>query len=261
MVRIAATLLAIAALVSNAAPQSVAQEARERLAASRDSIERWYYSFDAKAMEQELGGLDAVEPAAEWYAHYYRAILCTRLSGRFLREDEEKADELLDCAQQNLEAAIARQEHADLLALLGSVLGRRIAVSPIRAMWLGPRSLTYQNRALEVDSLNPRAVLEMARSKMFRPRAFGGDRVAARELLIRSIELHERYQTSDTLMVDWGGPAEAYAFLAILERDNGNYGQAREYAEQALDLVPYYALVRDEVLPSVQRAEEAAGGE
>jgi len=230
---------------------------RELLAAARDRIERAYYAFNASDIERQIEYLEGLPTGAGWYGRYYRAILCAQLSGRYLRDDKDRADDLLASAQRLLEDALEEREHADLHALLGSVLGRRIAVSPIRAIWMGPSSVRHQERAVDMDSSNPRAVLELARSKMYRPSAVGGSTEEARALLLRSVELYQSFEEPDSLMADWGGPAEAYAFLALLERDEGHNGRAQRYAEMALALQPDYALVREEILPSLQGAVDA----
>ena len=234
----------------------------DSLAASRARIEARYYDFDSAAYAAEIPRLEALlGRGADSYVRYYLGMVHAQLGGYLLLTDRDRAGEHLNEAVDQLEAALEEREHADVLALLGSVMGRQIALSPLRAMWLGPRSVRYLERARALDPTNPRVFLELGRSKLYRPAFVGGSVSEARDLFAEALRLGSEPRDEDPLMLRWAEPAEALAYLALAEHALGDSAAATRYADRALELEPNYGFVKREVMNELGGGERSRSGD
>jgi tetratricopeptide (TPR) repeat protein len=77
-------------------------------------------------------------------------------------------------------------------ALSGAVLGFHIALSPSKAVFYGPKSLSYINEAISIDSLCPYGWVEKANAEFHMPRVFGGSYDKAAAYYQRAIQLFEK---------------------------------------------------------------------
>ena len=243
-------------LVSVAGADDQVPAVHESLLVSRARIEAAFYDFDPVVYRNEAERLEQLADAADdWHVRYYQAVVHAHLAGYHLLTDEDRAGEHLERAERYLKDALEDHQHADIYALLASVLGRRIAVSPFRAVWLGPRSVEYLDRAQELDAANPRVYLEKGRSKLYQPAFVGGSASEARELFQEALRLSATYEEPDTLMLHVNPVPEIHAYLALTEHRLGNHDAAAEHARTALEMEPHYGFVLREVMNTLNGEE------
>ncbi len=186
---------------------------------------------------------------AAW-AHYYVAQVDYNLANLLAQHDKGEAADHLDSAIEHLKAAIEREESAEAYALLASVYGRKIGLKPLMGMFLGPKAGKALNQAKTLAPDNPRVVLTEAVSDFNTPKMFGGSKARAMEGFERAIGLFEQEEIADPLLPRWGHE-EAYAWLGIAYRNQGNPAAARRAFEQALEVNPDFGWVKYVLLPGL----------
>lgn len=190
-----------------------------------------------------------------WHSHYYLAFIYDHLGNLEMGKDEDKADDYFDLALEYLESANERKESEESYAMKSAIYGKKIGLSPIKGMFLGPKSESAIEEAYELNKNNPRVWIVDAIGKMHTPAFFGGDKEKSRELLEKSIEELKTYEEKDSLMIHWGS-ADAYAWLAELDIKEGKYEDAKKHIDKALEIEKNYGFVIYSTLPKLEAKKE-----
>ena len=144
----------------------------------------------------------------EAWARYYAALADFRIANYLLGREEgakDRASAHLESAVENLKPLIDRDEQsAEACALLSSVYGRQIALSPLKAMFLGPRSGRAMEKAERLAPDNPRVVLAAAMSDFNTPKMWGGDKERAMEGFRKAAALFAEQKPAGPLHPVWG---------------------------------------------------------
>lgn len=139
-------------------------------------------------------------------------------------------------------------------SLLGAVYGSRIT-----GMWsgmrLGPRADKALKKAKQIDASNPRVAFQIGASALYKPGAFGGGSDKAIAALTEAIELFEKQNEpglGDTSAAwpNWG-LVDSWIYLGQAHAKEGDIGLARNAYQKALELVPHYKWVEEELLPAL----------
>ena len=136
---------------------------------------------------------------------------------------------------------------AESHALLGTVNGMSIAMSPVRALWLGPRVMSHQKKALRYGPANPRVQYLLGMSH-YHAAAFGGGKKAALACLLKAEKLYatEAEQAGGPLEPRWGR-SSCLAFIGKTYDALGKPTEAERYFRRALELNPQDRLAREEL--------------
>lgn len=141
----------------------------------------------------------------------------------------EKAGALLDKLLE------AHPRDARLHSLAGAFYGYRISLAFYKAPFLGPKSLGHIEKAIKLNPREPMGYIEKGNGLMYRPAAFGGDKMEAlkeyrkalqlmegqnnlkcnwQQMLLRAFILKALYETNQE--------KEAEAFLVAMKKDYGS---------------------------------------
>lgn len=211
--------------------------------------------FDAVQAARATFERAAADASLAAWAHYYAALADANLANVLATTDEDAADDHLDRAVENLRAAIeADDEHAEAYALLASVYGRKIGLSPMKGMFLGSKADNAMERAQELAPDNPRVVLIAAISDYNTPGMWGGSKTRGLEGFRRAATLFADERPMNPMMPAWGHD-ETYAWIGIAHMQEGEYAEARAAFEKSLAVNPDYGWVKFQLLP---RLEEMA---
>jgi len=152
-----------------------------------------------------------------------------------------KADVYID----KLLKAYPRNSH--LHSLSGAFYGYKIALSFYKAPFFGPKSMYHIEKSIELDPLEPGGYIEKGNSLLYRPAAFGGNKIQAlvyykkalklmetqnrrkcnwQEMLLRAFILKSLYETNQT--------AEAEAFMKGMQKDYGSMSWIKEFVGASL---------------------------
>lgn len=133
-------------------------------------------------------------------------------------------------------------DNAQLHAIDGAVYGYKIALSPYKAPFLGPKSMWHIDKAIELDPNEPMGYIEKGNSLQYRPAIFGGDKKEALECYQKALKLMDGH--SD-LKCDWqqmllrafivkslyelNRTREADAFLESMKKDYGSMDWIKKF--------------------------------
>ncbi len=193
---------------------------------------------------------------AAW-AHYYTALADYRIANFLLSQGKDHKDQ----ASTHLKGAVEHlktvtrfdAEAAEAYALLSSVYGRQISLSPIKGILLGPRSSRTFEKAEQLAPDNPRVVLAAAIGDFNTPRMWGGNKEKAMEGFKRAATLFARERPTDPLQPVWGH-SETYAWMGIAHLDQDQGALARAAFEKALEIDPNFGWVKYVLLPGLDKA-------
>lgn len=133
-------------------------------------------------------------------------------------------------------------ENAQLHSLAGAFYGYKIALALYKAPFLGPKSMSHVNRAIELDPTEPMGYIEKGNSLYYRPAVFGGDKAEGlsyyqkalklidskgeqkcnwQKLLLRAFILKSFYETNQT--------EAARKFQSEMQKDYGSMDWIQQF--------------------------------
>ena len=208
-------------------------------------LESAYWKSDSTSLRNSAAVLKRErEKAQDWHHGYYLGFIYCALAEMKLEAGKEAARIDLDSAVVNLRRSLEIEPNAESYILLARTHGNRMAVTSFFGRFkVAGAAGDALEQALERAPENPRAVLVDGISRIYRPGFAGGGYEKARARLERALELWKVWREPDSLVIDWGIPAEVYARWAELEIRNGNADNARLCIDYALSMQPDYFFV------------------
>ena len=153
----------------------------------------------------------------QWLPYYY-ASYCTVMSC-FLQEDKSKSDEIADKAEELINKAekIAGSENSEICVIKSMIASAHMMVDP-QARWMtyGKPSSENIQKAIDMDSTNPRPVYLQGQAKFYTPPSFGGGKEPAKKLFEKALAMFDRFKPHAELYPVWGKGATQY-FLSMCE--------------------------------------------
>ncbi len=196
-----------------------------------------------------------VDPGGK-YVEYYLAYAGYRLMtyGMAMKQEDvykEFADETDKRAERLGEKYAAWSEPK---ALLAAIYGIEIAHSWMSGVTLGPKSNSLAEKAISLDSTNPRAYLILGTGKLNTPAIFGGSVGKAIEYFKKSVSLFETGPTEPKsgLEPTWGY-LDALTWLGLAYEKEDRYADALAEYRKALAADPAYARARYVLVPGVEK--------
>ncbi len=232
LISIALSLIFTAPLITNAGTLNAYSE--------RIQVASWHADVAAlSTISKELQTAAENGDPETNYAAAYADYRLANAGQKDLKQYRELIDTVLDRAEEKLEALGNHDNayQAESLALLSSVYGVKIGLSPIKGTILGIKSGNAIAKAEQLAPNNPRVQLFKGVGKLYTPPLFGGDRVAAMVALNLAIN---QLQNEPKSAINWG-LEDAYIWRGIAEKSAGKKDAARLSFEQALMVAPEQA--------------------
>jgi tetratricopeptide (TPR) repeat protein len=205
------------------------------------------YFYRAKAILTRYTSTEHFQALAEYYLGYTDYQLGVVVH----RMEKKKAVAYLDSAVEHLEKAIEKDnDSAEAHALLSSCYGIQISFSPLKGIWLGPKSGSEMEKAKELSPENPRVALLGAIGIYNTPALFGGGKEKGLDSLMKAARLFDQWKTPDSLLPDWGKD-QVYAWIGLAHIDRRETILARKAFEKALQINPDCGWVKYHLLPKV----------
>ncbi len=168
-----------------------------------DAFERGSRAWDLAEMSAAAALFDEARGAApdSRLAHYWAGVAAFHAALMTLGggDDEgvRRAEPFLDRATAALQRATALDRgDAESHALLGAIVGLRMAASPSTWLWRGPAWQRHRRQALRFGADNPRIHYLAGMSALHAPAPFGGAR-KARDSLVRAAQLFEAERAAE----------------------------------------------------------------
>ncbi len=189
-----------------------------------------------------------------WLIHYYVGFADYRLiSYYFSKNQQDRAERFIEDGIDHLKKSVElKEDFAEAHSLLSSIYGNKIAVSPMKAITLGPKSGSAMSKAVKIDPDNPRTHLIAGQSAYFTPKLFGGGKDKAKAELEKSIQLFKTFKVASPLYPEWGHE-EAYSWLGLVYADQENFETAVINYQHALEINPDYGWVKFVLLPQAEK--------
>lgn len=106
--------------------------------------------------------------------------------------DKDIAKSYINKADNYFEKLLAKYpNNAQLHSLAGAFYGYKIALSPYKAPFLGPKSMDHIDKAIQFDPAEPGGYIEKGNSLQYRPAIFGGDKAEALKCYRKALSLFE----------------------------------------------------------------------
>lgn len=164
-------------------------------------------------------------------------------------DKDELAEDYLELAEKNLEWLEENQiSPATVNAYKSAFYGFKIGISPIRAPFIGPKSVNHSKLAMEQDKTNPMGFIQYGNSQFYMPPVFGGSKKVALEHFLKALQLMEN--DKDKTINNWN-------FLSLLAIIGQSYekteqlDKAKAFYEKALEAEPQFLYVKDELCPGI----------
>ena len=187
------------------------------------------------------------------WGHYYIALTDYRIAGLLEGESKDPSEHLNAAVEHLKKATEIDPQAAEAYALLSSVYGWQIGLSPMKSMLLGPRVGKAAQKAKQLAPDNPRVVLSAAISDFNTPKMFGGNKEKGLQGFQRAAELFAQEEPTDPIQPVWGH-REAYAWIGIAYQGQGELESARVAFEKALEIDPDFGWVKYWLLPELEKA-------
>jgi tetratricopeptide (TPR) repeat protein len=169
--------------------------------------------------------------------------------------DSKKAREIISKAEKNVEKILSSQpNNADAMAIKASLLIFQISISPFKAPFLGPRSMSMIDEAYKKNDKSPQAILEKANALHYAPAFVGGNPLEAVKYYTRAIIAFENQNN--------GNPPQLWLYLNTLaqlalayEKSNQPLKAKHTYNE-ILSIAPDFKWVKDELYPAFEERKK-----
>lgn len=199
-----------------------------------DQMDEWRETVDSLELIKNLTDHKQFELLNYYYGYWAWCISTDR--NKEAKEIEERALDCLDLIKKR------KIDPATCMAYESSFLGFRIALRPIKAAFLGPRSLELIDHAYDTDSLNWFVQFQLGNSLFYRPKLFGGSDESALHHFLKALDLMEKKGHS-FLFENWN-----YLSLLIVVAkcyySMGNSKESFRYIDKALFIAPEFDYVR-----------------
>ncbi|MGB3585582.1 MAG: tetratricopeptide repeat protein [Tunicatimonas sp.] len=163
-------------------------------------------------------------------------------------QDEETYDAVADNLEESLEVLLNQDaKDAAALAKMARLYGATMAFNSWKAMYLGPKSEKLVDRALKADPKSPEAWMQRGGSRMFTPKAFGGD---IDEAIVAYQKAVQHYESQPNYAKNWRY-LDALAWLGQAYQQAEQPTQAIETYQKALEVEPNFGWVKYTLMPQV----------
>lgn len=161
----------------------------------------------------------------------------------------DEAKDMLSSAEDNVEVLVKDKAYtARATALRGALIAMRINLNPLKATYLGMRSLRQMEEALEIDSDDATGWVEMGNARYHMPSVVGGSYKEAARCFSQAVTLYEKNQTN--LICNWHY-LHALVWLAQSHDKLGELAEARRVYEKILQKEPEFQWVKKELYPDL----------
>jgi tetratricopeptide (TPR) repeat protein len=165
-------------------------------------------------------------------------------------ENKKEAAYYLEKAYIHLHALPQLDRNAALIAAYeGAFIGYQIAISPVKAPFIGMKSLKYVKEAVAADSTNYFAHIQFGNVLYYMPAMFGGSQS----------EAIKHYKTAKTLMVAQGVYKNNWLYMNLLltladaYKKNNDWQSVKACYDEALQLQPNYPYITEKLYPTLQK--------
>jgi len=155
----------------------------------------------------------------------------------YIKKSEKIIDKLL----------LESPKNATLQAYKGAYIAFSIGISNLKAVYLGPKSMKYINKSIELDPENIQGNIEKGNSMYYRPSIFGGDKSEAIEYYVKAVKSFEKQE----LVVNNWMYINTMTALGQAYEATDQIQLAKVCYEKIIRIFPNFMWVEDELYPDM----------
>ena len=222
------------------------------LEAQQSPKERVYQAFISDQMDDWEAVLKEMNPKKSTltypqlgelvnYYYGYTAWLMEEGPKNKARRYQKEAEEIVD------DLMAKYPEESDWYAFKAAFIAFKIGMSPLKAPFLGAKSMENIDRAIEYGPENPQGWIEKGNALFYMPKAFGGSKEEALVAFNKAIQFMEK--KPDSLHHNW-------IYLNVLMILGQSYDKtenpemAKITYDKLLKIEPNFTYMRDEIYPA-----------
>ncbi|MEL6625360.1 MAG: tetratricopeptide repeat protein [Bacteroidota bacterium] len=172
-------------------------------------------------------------------------------------EKKEGLDDWINGTESILKAVLEQEpQNARAKSLYGGLLAFKIALSPAKAIYLGPRSQNYLDEAKKQDQQEPSVWVENGNMHYHAPAVFGGNMDKAIACFEKAVALYDNSSNANSWQY-----LHAVAWLGQAYESQDQHDKAMSVYKGVLRKHPDFEWVKDELLPACQRKVATASQE
>ena len=167
------------------------------------------------------------------------------------QKKDSKANKYLESAEKMVDDLEDKDyQESTLLAYKAAFIGFQIGLKPVKAPFIGMRSLSFAEESVKLDPENYFSYLQLGNIDFYMPKVFGGSKSVAIGHYLKSLELIER--DKQQLAYNWN-------YLSILATiidayyQIGEYEKAEEYCKKTLSIEPDFLWVKNTLYPKITK--------
>jgi tetratricopeptide (TPR) repeat protein len=207
---------------------------------SRGKMDKWYAIMETCEKSINPGNVAQQLELLSYYYGYTAWLIGA--------EKYDTAERYIDKSEDIIEALLEDSpENATLLAYKGAYIAFTIGITKLKAIYLGPRSMKFINRSLELDPENIQGNIEKGNSMYYRPSAFGGDKAEAIDYYIKAVESFEK----QGLVVNNWMYINTMTALGQAYEATDQIQLAKLCYEKIIRIFPNFMWVEDELYPDL----------
>lgn len=147
-------------------------------------------------------------------------------------------------------AVLAQDEKysAQASAMEGGLIAMRISLNPLKAAYLGMKSLRLIEESLEADRNNPAGWVEMGNARFHMPSIAGGSYKEAISNFSQAVTIFEKEK--EGLKCNWYY-LHTLVWLARSYENTGDFAEAKKLYEKLLSMEPEFLWVKQELYPGL----------
>lgn len=207
---------------------------------SRGKMDIWFDLMDT--CEKNVNP-ESTEEQLELISYYYGYTAWLIGAEKFdtAKEYIEKSEEIIDALLEE------SPENATLLAYKGAYIAFTIGISNFKAVYLGPKSIKYINKSIELDPENIQGNIEKGNSMYYRPAVFGGDKKEAIEYYVKAVK---NFEEQGLVVNNWMYINTMTALGQAYEATD-QIQLAKLCYEKIIRIFPNFMWVEDELYPDL----------
>lgn len=207
---------------------------------SRGKMDKWLQIMNA--CEKNIDRKNT-EEKLELISYYYGYT--ARLIGA---EEYDTAEIYIDKSEKIIDALLEKSpENPTLLAYKGAYIAFTIGISNFKAVYLGPKSMKYINKSIELDPNNIQGNIEKGNSMYYRPAVFGGDKKEAIAYYVNAVKNFEKQK----LVVNNWMYINTMTALGQAYEATDQIQLAKSCYEKIIKIFPNFMWVEDELYPDL----------
>lgn len=161
--------------------------------------------------------------------------------------DKNLFSDYADDCQERLESLVESKKFgAEAKALLSGVYGFKIAYSPLKGMFYGPKSSTLLEQAMEENPSSPIVLKLYASNQYFTPEMWGGNKDLALKAFEKSTENFGKNDQEKSWM-----NLDNLAWIGMIYQEEGQLDKAKSTWEKAVEIEPNFYWVSKSLLPTL----------